>query len=343
LRSDGATVFGEWDIALRDLEVAVGLDGDADGAITWGELKAKHAEVAAYAASRLRIWADDQAPPASACPIAITEQLVNQRNDEAYAVLRFRAVCSQVVRRITLDYRLLFDIDADHRGLIRFDRVGSSDAGIVSPERTSVSFTGSGAGTSGSTFARYFGEGAWHIWTGYDHLLFLIALLLPAVLAPSLRAACFDVAKIVTAFTLGHSLTLILAALGHVSLPARWVESAIALSVILAALNNIWPHVQTRRWIVACLFGLLHGFGFASALVELGLPSGAIATALVAFNVGVEAGQLAIVAVVLPLAYAIRHTLLYRRVIYIGGSFAVAALALIWLVERALDLQLITR
>ena len=231
--------------------------------------------------------------------------------------------------------------------MIRFDHAGQSVAGIASPDRATVVFVAAtaaaAASASGATFGRYFGEGTWHIWTGYDHLLFLIALLLPAVLATTLRAAALDIARIVTAFTLGHSVTLALAALGHVSLPSRWVESAIAASVLLAALNNVWPLVQARRWLVACAFGLLHGFGFAGALVELGLPAGAVATALFAFNLGVEAGQLAVVAVVLPLAYAIRRTRFYRNIVLIGGSIAVAALALVWLIERAFDLQLLTR
>src|SRR5262249_57911702 len=117
-------------------------------------------------------------------------------------------------------------------------------------------------------------EGVWHIWTGYDHLLFLLSLLLPAVFirsavagwrwepANNFRAAFLDVVKVVTAFTLAHSVTLSLAALGFVSPPSRWIESAIALSVVLAALNNIWPLVHAGRWVIALCFGLVHGFGF---------------------------------------------------------------------------------
>ena len=146
--------------------------------------------------------------------------------------------------------------------------------------------------------------------------------------------------KVVTAFTVAHSITLSLAALGVISLPSRLTESAIAASVVLAALNNVHPVVYGGRWIIAFAFGLIHGFGFASVLTDLGLPQGSLLLALVAFNLGVELGQLAIVAVFLPVAYALRDTRLYRLGILIGGSLLVAAIAAVWLIERAFNLSL---
>jgi hypothetical protein len=119
------------------------------------------------------------------------------------------------------------------------------------------------------------------------------------------------------------------------------VESTIAASVVLAALNNVWPLFQGRRWAVAFCFGLVHGFGFASVLADLGLPRDALALALVGFNLGVEAGQLAIVAAFLPLAFALRRSAFYRRVVLWGGSLAIAALAAVWFAERAFGLPLL--
>jgi hypothetical protein len=109
---------------------------------------------------------------------------------------------------------------------------------------------------------------------------------------------------------------------------------------VLAALNNVWPVFHGRRWWVAFAFGLIHGFGFASVLAELGLPQDVLALALVGFNIGVELGQLAIVAVFLPLAFALRRTQLYRRAVMVGGSLLIAVLAAVWFVERAFDLRL---
>ena len=184
-----------------------------------------------------------------------------------------------------------------------------------------------------------------------DHILFLVSLLLPAVLVrarsawqpgASFRSALIDVAKVVTAFTLAHSITLSLAALSIVVLPSRFVEAGIALSVVLAALNNLFPVLANGRWIAAFGFGLLHGFGFAGALQDLGLPADSLALSLFSFNLGVEAGQLAIVAVFLPLAFALRSTWAYRRVVFAGGSFVIAAIATIWLVERAFDVDVLS-
>jgi hypothetical protein len=180
-------------------------------------------------------------------------------------------------------------------------------------------------------------------------MLFLCALLLPAVLiyrdgrwvgVTDFGEAFVNVVKIVTAFTLAHSITLSLAVLGFIALPSRLVESAIALSVMAAALNNLRPVVQSRLWMLAFGFGLVHGLGFANVLVELGLPTDALAVALVSFNLGVEIGQLAIVCAILPLAYLCRHSWFYPRIILGTGSLCIVAVAFVWLLERSLNLSL---
>ena len=186
-------------------------------------------------------------------------------------------------------------------------------------------------------------RGIEHIWTGYDHILFLIALLLPAVLrwhehrwdgAAAFRPVVINVLKIVTAFTVAHSITLALASLKIVTLPSRWVESVIAASVVLAAANNLIPLFRERSWIVAFGFGLVHGFGFASALTEGGLPTTGLVIALIGFNLGVEIGQLAIVTVFIPITYQLRQSAGYRNVALRAGSVAVMVIASIWMAER---------
>ena len=207
----------------------------------------------------------------------------------------------------------------------------------------------------GGAFVAYVQQGVGHIWSGADHLLFLLALLLPAVMrrvdgawrpverfAPALLA----VVKTVTAFTVAHSLTLSLAALGYIHLPARLVESAIAASVAVAALNNLAPGLRPavrfdRAWLMAFTFGLVHGLGFANALSQLGLPRATLLPALVGFNLGVELGQLASVAAFLPTAYALRATPLYARAVMQAGSAAIVLIAAVWFVERAFALNLI--
>ena len=146
--------------------------------------------------------------------------------------------------------------------------------------------------------------------------------------------------KVVTAFTVAHSITLALAVFDVVDPPSRWVESAIAASVVLAALNNLRPVISESRWKLTFVFGLVHGFGFARALKDAGLAQGALVAPLVGFNVGVEIGQLCIVALVLPLAWSLRGTRTYRGA-FAGGSLAIAGVAGLWLVQRAFDLSLI--
>ena len=129
---------------------------------------------------------------------------------------------------------------------------------------------------------------------------------------------------------------------GVVSLPSRLVETAIALSVVLAAANNLSPVVERRRWLVAFGFGLIHGFGFASVLAELGLPTDALVLSLLGFNAGVELGQMAIVAIFLPPAFWLRNTRFYLHGVFTLGSWLTMLVALIWLLERALDLKLLS-
>ena len=340
---DGAALRGQWDIALRDLDNAIGLDTDGDGDITWRELRARHDQISAYALQRLRI-----ASAGETCPLAATGHLVDSHTDGAYAVLQFTGTCPQPGPTLAVAYRLFADIDPQHRGLLNYVEDGESRSVVFSvdtPERV----VGGDSGGPLAQFAAYVHEGVWHIWLGFDHILFLLSLLLPAVLVrrdgrwqpkDSFRGAFIEVAKVVTAFTLAHSITLSLAALGVVSLPSRWVESAIALSVVLAALNNLFPVVSHGRWMAAFAFGLLHGFGFAGALRDLGLPSSSLALSLAGFNVGVELGQLAIVAAFLPVAFWLRRTWSYRRLVLAGGSTAIAAIAVVWFAERALDVPL---
>jgi len=345
LKIDGAQVTGQWDIALRDLEQAIGLDSNGDGDITWGELRARHADIAAYALARLRFAGDGKD-----CPLRATGHQVDHHSDGAYEVLRFTADCAAAPAAIGIGYSLFFDFDAQHKGLLNLEYQGRIQSLVFTPERAKQSFV-LGETSAFRQFLSYAREGVWHIWIGYDHILFLLSLLLPAVLLRERRHwlpvtrfpdAFWDVFKIVTSFTVAHSITLSLAALGVISLPSRLVESAIAASVVLAALNNLLPVVGGRRWVVAFAFGLIHGFGFASVLAELGLPRDALVLALVGFNLGVEAGQLSIVAAFLPLAYFLRHSWFYRRVVLFGGSLAIVAVATIWLLERALNLKLIS-
>ncbi len=343
IKVESGRIEGQWDIALRDLEYAIGLDADGNGEITWGELSARHGELAAYALARLQVSSGD-----AACALQATGHLVDLHSDGAYAVIRFMGDCAAATA-LKVRYGLFFELDPTHRGLARIEAGGVTQTAVFGPERAEQNFNLT-APSLPEQIAAYVREGVWHIWIGFDHVLFLLCLLLPAVLrrdpgrwVPLQRfaPAFWEVIRVVTAFTVAHSITLSLAALELVALPSRLVESVIAASVVLAALNNLFPVVSERRWAMAFTFGLIHGFGFASVLTDLGLPRDALVSSLLGFNVGVELGQLAIVALFLPLAFALRTTRFYSRVVFGGGSVAVALLAAVWLAERALDIELL--
>ena len=346
--SGGARVLtARWDIALRDLEHAVGLDQDGDGHITWGELKASRAAVERYALSRLSIEAiarGDREP----CAIESSGLLVDEHVDGHYAVLRLSVACPFAPAELAVHYGLLFDLDPNHRGLLDVVSQSATQALVLTNDlrTTTISLT---AANRWSQFRSFLDEGTWHIWKGYDHILFLLTLLLPAVVVyrsrqwqprTSLPDATLDVLKVVTAFTAAHSITLSLAVTGFVQLPSRLVESGIALTVFLGAVNNLMPIIRERRWVVAFAFGLIHGLGFASVLTDLGLHGLNLALALIGFNAGVEVGQLAIVLAFVPLAYGLRATSFYRRAFMPVGAVAISIVALYWLAIRAAGLAL---
>ncbi|MBA2963084.1 MULTISPECIES: HupE/UreJ family protein [Ramlibacter] len=341
---DGATIEVRWDIALRDLDYVLEIDRDGNGEITWGEVRRRGADIHQYALQRLALAAGGQA-----CTWAEPAPLrLDRHSDGTYAVLGLQARCAPDAASLRLRYSALFDVDPTHRGLVQWLAPGSTGAQALVFSAESAEQPLALRGPSAlETLRQYILEGIWHIWIGFDHILFLLSLLLPAVLLRAggrwmpvarLPGALGAVVKVVTAFTLAHSITLSLAVLGFASLPSRFVESVIAASVVLAALNNLRGTVEKRRWVMAFVFGLIHGFGFASALADLGLPQGALALALVGFNVGVELGQLAIVAAFLPVAFWLRRTVFYRVGILQFGSILIAILASWWFLQRAFDL-----
>jgi hypothetical protein len=239
---------------------------------------------------------------------------------------------------LTLRDDTVFPDDPQHEAFVRvrFADGAGEDARILRRGRQETEIAAPlGAG---DVFLTFLVEGGIHLVTGYDHVLFLLALLLAAGLVvkrDGLKAGIKDVMLLVTAFTLGHSVTLATAALGFVVLPSRPVEIVIALSIVCAALLN-FVGLRGRRGVplVAFGFGLIHGFGFSSVLADYGLPRTDQVLALVAFNIGIELAQLAVVVVALiPLARLARLDR-YETVVVRGGSVLIAAIAMFWVIER---------
>ena len=203
--SSSGEVGGHWDIALRDLEVAIGLDANGDGAITWGELRQQSAQIFDYAIARLDLRADG-----NACVMSRGDVLTDTHSDGGYAVLNFTAACAAPAHRFAVGYRLLFDIDPSHRGLLHLGVDGAVRTAVLSPAARRADFRSRQSVALAPVPAIRRRRRAWHIWIGYDHLLFLISLLLPAVLVRrdgrwipvgTLRSALLSVIAVVTAFT----------------------------------------------------------------------------------------------------------------------------------------------
>ena len=341
---DNKNNTGHLELALRDLEMAIGLDENQDGNITWRELTSKREIIGQYINKRIQFKSNN-----TLCSIIPTEYLVDNHSDGSYLVYYFILNCQSLINLLIIDYQILFDLDPLHRGLMLLKTPNYQQSSVFSPTEYSQQFKLSSQNDSDSFF-KYFQVGMSHIWTGYDHMLFLLCLLLPSVLtlkqrqwtpALSFRPVFIEVLQIVSAFTIAHSITLSLTTFNVIQLPSKLVESGIAGSIIIAAINNLTVFMQKYRWLVAFTFGLLHGMGFASVLIDLNLPSDRLWLALLAFNLGVEFGQLVVVSIFLPMSYLLRFSIWYKRLVLNTGSTVIAGLAFIWLVERLFNLKLI--
>ena len=335
-----------WDIALRDLDAGFDLDADGNRELTWGEVKAHFDEIDRYATSRLKI--DD-----GRCVPKVVDHALDHHSDGAYLVLRLTAPCPRA-DHLTLDYTLFTEMDPTHRGIAR---VGFGSAAptlvVLDPAHGAVTLEGSisSSGGSDNPFAQgFFPAGIHHILIGYDHILFLICLLLPAVLVHR-DGRWFPVARwqealkrvliVVTAFTIAHTITLALAGLRIVELSPRLIEPAIAVTIIFTALGNIRSNRFRESAAMPFAFGLVHGFGFADVLHELDLPFGQFVWALLRFNLGVEAGQLVIVAVALLPLYLLRRKSWYRSRVLIPISVFAIVVSAIWFAERVFDFKVL--
>ena len=349
-------------LALKDVDAALdGLDADNDRRLTWGEIKRATPDIVRWVSGEVSLRCAGQ--PLN---IAWAFETLEQRSDGAYIRLGAPLVCPPSAS-LALDYRLLKDIDPTHRLLLSGALGGKPFATVLAPLgrpvielRPAGSTTPSAvAGQSGvaqaprqlpqsgfATLVQFFDEGVHHILTGYDHLAFLLALLLPVVLFPRLlartgvagagtqRAGFSRLLLTVTGFTVGHSVTLAVATLGGIAASPAWVEPLIALTIAASALLNLYPVRWIRGDVLALVFGLIHGLAFSSVMIEAGIAGSLLLWGLAGFNLGVEAGQLVAVA-----AWCVLHRILlpwryYQPVVVRGTSWALLVLALYWTVQR---------
>ncbi|MEZ4403297.1 MAG: HupE/UreJ family protein [Kofleriaceae bacterium] len=342
-----ATVVGDEvdyqiEVAAADLAEPAGLPADVAATpatftpTTW-------ADVGRYVTAHVRIASE-------AGPCAPVEVQAGPDPNSDGAVVAWRARCARPIAQLTIEYQLFFDLDPAHQAALQVTVPGQepADTILVAEAARFVWDLGQPPPSDVVAFVR---AGVHHVATGLDHVAFVLALLIAIVIAPAgdgwrrrgLPAALRTTATTVSAFTVAHSLTLIAAALGWVSLPARLVEVGIAGSIVWTAVAAVARPERAARWPVAFTFGLMHGLGFARMLAPL-LPRDAALVPLVAFNVGVELAQLAVVGVALPTAWLAARALgaaRYRRWALPAVGAVLAGLGAVWLVERVAGLTLL--
>jgi hypothetical protein len=367
-------------VAIKDLDLVLPLDANADGKVTWGEVKAATPAVLQLLQAAIGLQSGSDAEPGvgakhgdattagqsanEACQLVWTFGGLERRSDGGYMRFTSNAVCSGA---IGLHYTLFRGEDATHRLLVT-GRIGGRELlSTWSPQQTGALSLRAAAGPEGGplthaggqsglqTLWLYMAVGVQHLLEGYDHLAFLLALVLPLRLsirigAPAASAALASVPagmptggdratwiallRTITAFTIGHSVTLVLATLGLTEASPAWVEPAIALSIGFTALHNLFPIRRVRTDVLALGFGMVHGFGFAILLTEAAAPSGLLPWALAGFNLGVECGQLLVVAGWVLLSQVVQRQPWYGRVVMRGGSCMLLLLAAFWFWQR---------
>ncbi len=367
--TDQPTLSLRYAVAIKDLVLVVNIDSNGDGKVSWAEIKAATPAISAVLSKEIGL---EHVP-------ALQWQFdgLEARGDGAY--VRFKAEpASPAGAPLALRYTLFRTEDASHRLLLAGRLEGADLLLTLSPTQTQATvlhkaaapaLPGTAAGTATTSPAaatsaqpdsawrslgQYFWLGVHHLLEGYDHLAFLLALVLPlhlriwprlaipaspgarATQTRSQRTEWGSLLRTITAFTLGHSITLMLATLGYTSVSANWVEPAIALSIGVSALLNVYPQRWLRTELLAGAFGLVHGYGFAGLLIDAAAPSGLLGWALAGFNLGVEAGQLIAVTGWLIVSQPLVDKALYDRWVLRAGSWALLGLSAFWFVQRVL-------
>jgi hypothetical protein len=353
-------------VAVKDLDLAIAVDANADGKVTWGEVKAATPALLALMNQTAQLSATGDKD----CRLVWQFRGAERRGDGAYLQFAAQAECP-AARTQGFEYTLFKALDANHRLLMAGKIAGKDFLTTVSPQQVNAVSLGAsvmppGSGHADGESARrveseaqpggrwaamrdYFSLGVHHLLEGYDHLAFLLALVLPLQLSlrPKSRPADNGVAALlsqrkvwssllttVTAFTIGHSVTLVLATLGWTTASPQWVEPVIALSIAATAMLNLWPVKGLRTDVLALGFGMVHGYGFAGLLQEAAAPQGLLPYALAGFNLGIEAGQLMAVSAWVLVSQLVVNQTWYHRLVVRRGSQLLTLLAVWWFWQR---------
>lgn len=363
MRIYGEAIGGRVEVTGEDINQTFGLNINEE--LSQEELQSYLPRLQAYVKSKVRFSSGD-----TKYEIKFTEPEILPL-DETIDFLRLHFDLEGVEtmpEKLDIEYNVFLDESETQRGVLIIEY--NWKAGIINEQSLITNVFGGSKRTETLVladkglwkgFVSLVKLGIWHIWIGLDHILFIIALILPAVVrrrkeedyagiaddsystewAPvdKFKPAFFYILKIITFFTIAHSITLALAALEIITLPSQLVETIIALSIALAALHNITPIFKAKEWIIAFVFGLFHGFGFASVLGEKGLSGDFMILSLLGFNVGVEIGQVLIICLAFPILFLLRPYKIYPKILFFG-SILLIIISLYWGIERGFDVDL---
>jgi hypothetical protein len=334
-------------LALKDLDAAIEtLDENNDRQLTHAELKAAKVEIEALVKKDVIVqcgpnpaifgWQFDESPNLSA---------LEKRNDGTYVRLKAEVSCPSA-NSLQLQYRLFEDIDTSHRLLVSNLLGVVESVSVASPSKNLVLLRNGGgmkeSASAAATFFNFIVEGFTHLAIGWDHLAFILVLVLPYVLwKSSALTYVFDwragkrLLYVISAFTVGHCVTLVLVTLNIITVTGQWVEPTIALTIVISAALNLMPEVKAPRVWMPLIFGTVHGLGFSSVLSELEISAGSRLLALIGFNLGIELGQIVFVMIWAALQYGLIRLQGYVRWVVVGGSAVLMVAAVMLTIVRA--------
>lgn len=333
-------------IALKDLDVVLPIDTNQDGQVTWGEVRSAAPAVSEHL-SQAMLWSA-AGEAAADCAALWRADGLERRSDGVYWIARATLACDAPAMR--LDYRLMAEVDRSHRLLVSGDWRGQPLLATLAPDDTLAlgnTQDSAVAQSPGATVLNYLKTGALHLLEGHDHMAFLLALVLPLYLpltlplrrplagarvgpAPSCERSSDwrRMLTTITAFTVGHSVTLGLVAWGVLKVNSDWVEPAIVISIGVSALLNIYPVRWLRTEVLAGFFGLVHGMGFAGLLLDAQAPLSLLPWALLGFNLGIEAAQLLVLMVWVLVSQPMLSAPWYQTRVVRGLSWALVSFSL---------------
>lgn len=336
LKNDsGETLSGELLLKPKDIGQAAGLDTNNDGNLTWGEVKRNHNLANDYIQNHLIIRGSE-----TRCTVSVAHPSMKDISAESLLAYPLSVSCA-FLNEVSVRYTGIVSDFPTHKLLtsVTFDE--QTSVHVLDSERSFITVVNH-ENHWGKQFGEMVYQGIWHIFIGLDHILFLVATLLTVnlfrknkqwVKEQSIKRIIKSTVILVSTFTLAHSITLTATALDFLTLNSRNVELGIAISVAITALNNVYPIIM-RLGLITFGFGLLHGMGFASVFGDLNAQSGSLVMNVLAFNLGVEIGQLAIVALLLPILILLRNVRLYSKAIMPIASSIIAVIAINWTLQR---------